>query len=129
MKVLIIVVTLAAFLPGISGCGSLPRDPAPAVSAIELDGAVFEIADAAIASNCLSITLRVRGFRPEPGIEPRAYFPPAKQIVIRVDTPDSELTAAPLGGGGGGGGDEEDGRIWMEQQILHSLSASLTTAE
>lgn len=129
MRLLIHVAVLAMLLGGITGCEGLGIDPGMQNSSQLEDGAIVQIVDAAVYSNCLSMTLSVRGFRPSPGVDPQAYFPPAKSIDLQVVSSGGELTARPLGGGGGGGGDEEDGRIWMEQQGLYSLEESVPEGE
>jgi hypothetical protein len=129
MRVVVTVVSLAALLLATTGCKGTGGDPGPGVSAIDVNGAKFEIADAAVASNCLSMAFAVRGFRPPPGVDPQAYFPPAKSIDIQVLTHGGELGARALGGGGGGGGNQEDGRIWMQHRMLYSLEGSVPEGE
>jgi hypothetical protein len=128
MRVFITVAGLAALLASSTGCRG-GGGPGSQVTAMEIDGAAFEVADAAVSSNCLSMTFAVRGFLPPPGVDPQTFFPPAKSIDIRLIAPGGELSARPLGGGGGGGGNEEDGRIWMEQGALYSLSGSVPEGE
>ena len=129
MRLVASLAVLAMVLFSTTGCEAPRGTSQTQVSPQELNGAIFEVEDAALASNCLSMTLAVRGFRPPSGTDPRTYFPPAKSVNLRVLTPDGELAAEPLGGGGGGGGDEEDGRVWMQQQILYSLAASVAEGQ
>jgi hypothetical protein len=121
MRLLTSVAALVTLLVAIAGCGGVGTNPELQVSSQLIDGATFEIADVAVYSNCLSITFSVRGFRPASGVDPQAYFPPAKTIGIQVSSSEGELGARLLGGGGGGGGNEEDGRLWMEQEGLYLL--------
>lgn len=127
MKLPVNSVTFLSFLLATAGCtgASLPVD---AVSAIQIDGATFEIGDAAVASNCLSMTFAVRGNTPSPEMDPQLFFPPAKGIQVNVVALAGHLAGRPLGGGGGGG-DEEDGRVWMEQQLLYSLDGPVSEGE
>ena len=125
MRLLIKVAALAVLPGAIVGCQRVGAD-SDVHDIVQLeDRATVQIADAAVYSNCVSLTLSVRGFRPPLGADPQAYFPPAKAIDLQVVSLDGGLAARPLGGGGGGGGDEEDGRIWMEQQGLYSLDESV----
>ena len=122
MKLLATVASLSAFLLATTACSPERSDVVADSTAIEIDGARFEISDAAVYSDCLNFAFAVSGFRPPAGTDPQVYFPPATAIDIEVTTPDGELDARALGGGGGGGGDEEDGRVWMEQRALFSLT-------
>ncbi len=112
---------LAGLAAAAAGCSAVAPKGGSPTAAIEIDGALFQISDAAVYSNCLNLAFAVRGFDPPAGADPQAFFPPATTIDIKVTTPDGELAAHVLGGGGGGGGDEENGRIWMEQRALFSL--------
>jgi hypothetical protein len=114
---------LSAFLAGCVSCAPQPKAPEAFMSSVTLDGAVFEIADAAISSNCLSLVFSVRGFSPPPGSPPQYGVPPAKSIAIRAGIPELLSDPIPLGGGGGGGGNDEDGRVWMRQEMTYSLAA------
>jgi hypothetical protein len=114
---------LAAFLLGCVSCAPQGEKPDPSVSSITLNGAVFEIADAAISSNCLSLAFAVRGYTPPIGALPQHGFPPAKSIAIQASIPGLLSDPMPLGGGGGGGGNEEDGRVWMRHELAYSLGA------
>jgi len=121
MRVLPTAALISAFLAATTACGATRSDVDLGSPAIEIDGAQFEISDAAVYSNCLNFAFAVSGFEPPAGADPQAFFPPATTIDIKVTTPDGELAALALGGGGGGGGDEDDGRVWMEQRALFSL--------
>lgn len=81
----------------------------------------FQIEDAAIYSNCLTLVFAVRGFHLPSGLSPDALFPPARNIDVRVVTPDDALLAEPLGDGGGQHGTEQNGKIWLQQFALYSL--------
>jgi len=117
---------LTALVVGLVSCAPQGEAPEASVSSITLDGVVFEIADAAISSNCLSLAFAVRGYSPPMGALPQHGFPPAKSIVIRTSIPGMLPDLMPLGGGGGGGGNEEDGRVWMRQEMTYSLGAPVT---
>jgi hypothetical protein len=95
------------------------------VTSTRLNGATFEISDAAVYSNCLSLAFAVRGFRPPAGMDPQALLPPAKSLEVRLVTRGEEFQALASGGGGGGGGDEDDGRIWLEQRAMYSLPRAI----
>jgi len=114
---------LTALVLVVAACTPRVETPAASTSSVIMDGAVFEIADAAISSNCLSLAFAVRGYVPPPGALPQHGFPPAKSIAIRASSPGALLDPVPLGGGGGGGGQDEDGRVWMRQEMFYSLSA------
>jgi hypothetical protein len=81
----------------------------------------FQIEDAAVHSNCVSLAFAVRGFNPPTGLQPHAFLPPAKSIEVRVIAPDGELIAEPLGGDDGDRGSEGDGRIWLRQHAAFFL--------
>jgi len=117
---------LTAFVTGAVACTSQANPPVASTSSVTLNGAIFEIADAAISSNCLTLAFAVGGYSPPAGALPQHGFPPAKSIVIRTSSPGVLLEPIPLGGGGGGGGDDEDGRVWMRQEMHYSLSAPVT---
>lgn len=115
-----------------SGCQAIAESVDSQVTSLERQGARFEISDAAVYSNCLTLAFAVRGFRPPPGLEPQEFFPPATRIDIEASTPDGPLEVLPTGGGGGGGGgggDEADGRIWMEQRIEQTLAQPVPEGE
>ncbi len=114
---------LTALVMVVVACTPQAETHVGSTSSVTLDGAIFEIADAAISSNCLSLAFAVRGYSPPSGALPQRGFPPAKSIAIRTSSPGVLLDADPLGGGGGGGGQDEDGRVWMRQEMFYSLSA------
>jgi len=106
---------------GCVSCAPQGEDLEASISSITLNGAVFEIADAAISSNCLNLAFAVRGYSPPIGALPQHGFPPAKSIAIQAGIPGLLSDPMPLGGGGGGGGNDEDGRVWMRQELAYSL--------
>jgi hypothetical protein len=125
MKARLIATSIAALSLAASAC-SIPRpNTASDISSIPLAGARFEITDAAVYSNCLSLGFKVRAFQPPADSDPQAFFPPARTIDVTVTTPEGVVAARLLGGGGGGGGNEDDGRLWMEQRGLYSLPRSV----
>jgi hypothetical protein len=129
VKTLFICIGPVALIFGITGCSAGSANPSDGVSSIQANGATFKIEDAAVYSNCLSLTFGIRGFVIPPEKYPQEFFPPAKSIEVKVTASAGELTGRPLGGGGGGGGDEDDGRVWMEQQLLYSLDRSVPQGE
>jgi len=114
---------LAALLLSVVACAPQGEKPEASVSSVELDGAVFEIADVALSSNCLSLAFAVRGYSPPIGAPAQHGFPPAKSIAIQACIPGLISDPMPMGGGGGGGGNDEDGRVWMRQEMTYSLAA------
>lgn len=116
---------LAAVLLSCVSCAAQGKDLEASVSSIALKGAVFEIADAAISSNCLNLAFAVRGYSPPIGALPQHGFPPVKSIAIQASIPGLDSDPKPLGGGGGGGGNDEDGRVWMRQELAYSLGATV----
>ncbi len=116
---------LAALLLSSISCAPQGEKPEASVSSVNLDGAVFEIADAAISSNCLSLAFAVRGYSPPIGALPQHGFPPAKGIAVQASIPGLLSDPVPLGGGGGGGGNDEEGRVWMRQEMTYSLGAPI----
>ena len=128
MRIFVTVAGLAAPLASLAACGR-GGGQGSQVTAREIEGATFEIANAAVSSNCLRLSFAVRGFLPPVAIDPQAFFPPAKGIDVQVVAPGGGLSASLLGGGGGGGGDEADGRIRMKQGALYSLSGSVQEGE
>jgi hypothetical protein len=102
------------------GASAPTRTPAPPII-VEAAGARFQIEDAAVYSNCLTVAFAVRGFRPPTGLQPHAFLPPARSIDVTVITPDGELLAEPLPGDQASQGNEEDGRIWLLQHAEYSL--------
>ncbi len=112
------LLTIAIF-----ACSS-PSGPSEVpTSSVTLDGAIFEITDAAISSNCLSLTFSVRGYASPADAFPQHGFAPATSIAIRSSIPGLLTDLMPLGGGGGGGGQGEDGRVWMRQEMQYALGA------
>ncbi len=119
------------FLIGIVACSSSKGTAEVDVSAITIDGVIYEITDAAIASNCLSLTFSVRGYTPQADNFPRRGFMPIKDIVIQSSNSELLYDLKPLWGGGGGGGwgagweKDDDGRVWMEQEMHYALKSPI----
>ena len=114
---------LAALLLVLVSCAPQGEKPEASVTSVTLDGAVFEIADVALSSNCLSLAFAVRGYSPPMGALAQHGFPPAKCISFQASIPGQLSDPMPLGGGGGGGGNDQDGRVWMRQEMTYSLEA------
>jgi hypothetical protein len=85
----------------------------------------LQIEDAAVYSNCLTLVFAVRGFQLPSGLSSEALFPPARSIDVKVVTPGDGLLAEPLGDGGGQHGAEQDGKIWLQQFAVYSLSREI----
>lgn len=102
------------------GQRSPTRTPGPPIT-FEAAGVEFQIEDAAVYGNCLTVAFAVRGFRPPTGLQPLAFLPPARSIDVRLTTPDGELLAEPLGGYDAEQGNEGDGRIWLQQRAAYHL--------
>jgi hypothetical protein len=116
---------------GIVGCSSSKGTAQLEKSAVNVDGVIFEITDAAISSNCLSLTFSVRGYTPSTDGFPRRGFMPIKDIEIQSSISGLLDDLVPLWGGGGGGGwgagwgAEAGGRVWMEQEMHYALKAPI----
>ena len=109
----------------LSGCAALEAQSQPSITSISIDEATFEIADAAIYSNCLSLDLSVNGYSPPPGMDLQTVFPLAESFAIRTPGTHLALEPLPLGGGGGGGGDQDDGRVWLREHMMFSLATQV----
>jgi hypothetical protein len=122
---------IALLMVGIAACSSSDAGVGSSISSVTLDGVIYEITDAAIASNCLSLTFSVRGYTPQTDDFPRRGFMPIKDIVIRSSNSEQINDLRPLWGGGGGGGwgagweKDEDGRVWMEQEMHYALKTPI----
>lgn len=106
-------------------CSSPAGSAEVSSSSVTIDGAVFEIADVAISSNCLTIAFSVRGYEPPSASFRQQGFPPAESMTVVSDPPSRLSDPVFLAGGGGGGGQEEDGRLWMRQEMHYALRAPI----
>lgn len=129
MKSIVRAAAIAVLLGVFAGCRGAVDDPEMRDSIQFGDGSTIKIMDAAVYSNCLNMTLSVRGFQPPPGIEPQAFIPLAESIDLRVISTGEEIGVRPVGGGGGGGGGEEGVRIWITQEGLYKLDEPVAEGE
>jgi hypothetical protein len=131
MKTILQLGFFVLLMIGITACSSSEGTAEVGLSVITVDGVMYEINDAAIASNCLSLTFSVRGYMPQTDDFPRRGFMPIKDIVIRSSNSEQINDLRPLWGGGGGGGwgagweIDEDGRVWMEQEMHYALKTPI----
>ena len=109
----------------LSGCAALTAESQRSITSISIDGATFEIADAAVYANCLSLDFSVSGYVPPPGRGLQTLFPIADTFAIRTPGASFVLDPIPMGGGGGGGGDQDDGRVWLREHMTFSLATQV----
>ena len=83
MKTILQLGFVTLLMIGIAACSSSEGTAEVGLSVIKVDGVMYEINDAAIASNCLSLTFSVRGYMPQTDDFPRRGFLPIKDIVVR----------------------------------------------
>lgn len=100
--------------------GTPTRTPGPPIT-YEAAGVKFQIEDAAVFSNCVTLTFAVRGFHPPTGLPTHAFLPPARTINVRVLAPEGELLGERFGADQGNHGNEGDGRVWLQQHAQYSL--------